>query len=55
MKNYKIVAILAVLTIYAALITFVVLFIDASNAGLHILWYCLLTHRMQDCTWSHKQ
>ena len=36
MKNFKIIAILAVLTIYAALITFVVLFVDASNAGLHM-------------------
>jgi hypothetical protein len=36
MKNFKIIAILAVLLIYAALITFVVLFVDCANAGLHM-------------------
>jgi len=36
MKNFKILAVIAVITIYAALILFVVNFVDAANAGLHM-------------------
>jgi hypothetical protein len=36
MKNFKILAILAVLAIYATLFFLVINFVDAANAGLHM-------------------